>query len=74
MPDKRFVRRRNGIPEQASPVSSQEQARLLNDPAVPIDDEYHATAEMNNNGKANGGAAQSIRRTRGDFAENQEAA
>jgi len=37
MPEKRFVRRRNSLPDQRSPVSNGEQARLLNDPAVPLD-------------------------------------
>lgn len=35
MPEIRFARRRNRTPDQTSPVSRQEQARLLNDPAVP---------------------------------------
>jgi hypothetical protein len=74
MPDKRFVRRRKSIPEQPSPVSSQEQARLLNDPAVATDDEHRATAEMNNSGKSNRGAAQAIRRSSGDLAEDQHVA
>lgn len=47
MPETRFVRRRKGIPEQASPVSTQEQARLLNDPAVPINNVGTSTQETN---------------------------
>lgn len=36
MPEKRLVRRRKSIPDQSSPVSTHEQARLLNDPSVPL--------------------------------------
>ncbi|HEX6502306.1 MAG TPA: hypothetical protein VF011_03590 [Terriglobales bacterium] len=44
MPEKRFVRRRKSIPEQSSPVSTREQARLLNDPSVPLDHAQGASA------------------------------
>lgn len=36
MPDRNFVRRRNSIPDQFSVISSDEQARLLNDPDIPL--------------------------------------
>jgi hypothetical protein len=44
MPDRRFVRRRNRIPDQQCPVSTQEQARLLNDPALPSDNVHRTTS------------------------------
>lgn len=44
MPEKRFVRRRKSIPDQSSPVSTGEQARLLNDPSVPLDHAQGASA------------------------------
>jgi hypothetical protein len=36
MPENRFVRRWNRIPDQSSLVSTREQARLLNDPGFPV--------------------------------------
>jgi hypothetical protein len=47
MPEKRFVRRKNSILDQDSLVSTQEQARLLNDPAVPIDHLHVPSREQN---------------------------
>ena len=38
----RFVRRRNRVPDQVSSISAREQARLLNDPAVPLEEESTA--------------------------------
>ncbi len=36
MPDRKFIRRKHLMPDESSLVSSQEQARLLNDPDVPF--------------------------------------
>jgi hypothetical protein len=43
MPEKRFVRPRNSLPDQSSQVSTREQARLLNDPDVPLDHVHGAS-------------------------------
>ncbi|HVO61002.1 MAG TPA: hypothetical protein VMT53_08700 [Terriglobales bacterium] len=55
MPDRRFVRRRNRIPDQPSPVSTQEQARLLNDPGVRTDNMHRTTSSEAADYKTSGG-------------------
>ena len=54
MPDRRLVRRRNRIPDQQSLVSTQEQARLLNDPAVPIDNGHRTSSSEGGEYEASG--------------------
>lgn len=72
MPETRFVRRRKGIADQASRVSTQEQARLLNDPAVPIDHvEASAESDQGQKGK-NGAGAESTQQTPQEFLEEKK--
>lgn len=74
MPEKRFIRRRNIAPDQGPVVSTQEQARLLNDPAVPIDN-VHIPAESDHGQKRSDGArAESTQQPHQEFLEKQKAA
>ena len=74
MPERRFVRRRNNIPHQASLVTTQEQARLLNDPAVPTDTEHNPTETGHGQGRSSGAENPPIRRTGTELVENKRAA
>jgi hypothetical protein len=74
MPNRNFVRRRKNIPDQASPISGQEQARLLNDPAVPINKVRSSTESDHDNQQANGVAGRSTRPTPQQFIESETAA
>ena len=74
MPEKRFVRRRSNILDQAPLVSPQEQARLLNDPTVPI--EHRSNAGENDNDHKTSGTTENgpIGLTRREFVANERAA
>lgn len=72
MPEKRFVRRRNSIPDQGSLVSEREQARLLNDPAVPTDSVH--TESDHDERRTSGAAARSTGQTPREFIEDGKTA
>jgi hypothetical protein len=73
MPERRFVHRRDSIPDQGSPISTQEQARLLNDPEVPIQTEHSATERNHAEKNANHAAIRPTPRTPEHFVETEKA-
>ena len=73
MPEKRFARRRNSMPDQESLVSTQEQARLLNDPAVPIENVQLPAREQTEEVRSKSGP-QHTPGSRREFAADREAA
>jgi len=75
MTARRFVRRSNRIPDQQSLISTQEQARLLNDPAVPIDVHRTTGSEgADSEAAVSERSTHSIHQTAGALVENEKAA